>query len=80
MREQASNDENCNVTMLINVYKEHLNQIGKNNWLYKIWDDRHNALNGKMLRLYRCFKNDIFAETYVTIMMPFAHGRYLAML
>ena len=39
-----------------------------------------NELNGNTLHLYRCFTNDIFADTYVSIMMPFGHGRYVAML
>ena len=41
--EQASNDDNVNVNIIINMYREHLHQIHKNNWLYKIWDERHNG-------------------------------------
>ena len=48
--------------------------------MYKLWDDRHNELNGNKLHVYRCFQNGICAEKCVTIMIPFVHQRYLAML
>ena len=52
----------------------------KDLWHQKIWDDSKNEINGNKLRLYRCFKKDIFVEKYVTTLIPFQYRQQQAML
>ena len=69
-----------NVKVTMSNYRNAINKIDKQIWHDKVWDDTGNIENGNKLRLYRCFKNDIFTESYVTTVMPFQHRQKLAML
>ena len=72
--------EGENVKDIIPMYRESLNVNDKHVWLSKLWDDSKNVTNGNKLRLYRCYKKDIYVENYVTTFMPFSHRQKLAML
>ena len=72
--------EPVNTKASLSMFRDYLNKKDKADWARNVWDDTNNETNGNKLRLYRCFKSDIFVETYVTTIMPFAHKRGLAML
>jgi hypothetical protein len=65
---------------VVDKFRQFENECDKANWSYKVWDDRKNNVNGNKLRLYRCFKTDIFAETYVVTIMPFIYRQCIAKL
>lgn len=69
-----------NVKATMNNYKDAVIEIDKQCWSKKLWDDTGNEENGNKLRLFRCFKGDIYTETYITTAMPFHHRQKLAML
>ena len=76
---KISNDK-LNVKSIMSRYREEVINIDKKKWLASVWDDSKNEEHGNKLRLYRCFKKDIYVEFYVTTSMPFHHRQSLAML
>ncbi len=69
-----------NVKVTMREYRDALIASDKVNWHNKVWDDTKNEENGNKLRLYRCYKDDICVESYVTTIMPFHHRQKIAML
>ena len=89
IRKFQESDIECN----FNVYKtkEHvkdqivkvrslIHEVEQKDWYDKMWDDRKNEQNGNKLRLYRLFKTEIQADTYVTTSMQRNYRQALAKL
>ncbi len=73
-------ENDINVKSFMNKFNDNIVQQDKENWFQGIWNDNKNEQNGNKLRLYRCFKEDIFVENYVTCIMPFHHRQQLSRL